>query len=924
MHAHTPTIATIDPRGLTVRSLSYCRGEEHQDPELRVTRHSYDHAGHPTASQDPRLPTPNQNSVYSLNGQVLLTDSVDAGWRVTLPGEAEQLLSGWDGRGSQRQVEYDDLLRPVLIREATGDSVGATGVALQQGPAVERLTYGGPQSAEHNQCNQLIRHDDTAGTVHHPDYSVLGAPLSEVRHFLRELNLPDWPLPIAERDALVEANGLESGWAFNALGEVIEQTDAMGNARQFKHTVAGQLKSVALGGQVLLSDINYNAFDQVEQQTAGNGVISRSLYDPQTGRLSELSAALPDAPPVQHFKYSYDPVGNIEQIEDAAQPVHFFANQRIDPISRYRYDTLYQLIEATGREVKTGASHGPALPDLHILPPDPNQIANYTQSYEYDAGGNLLKTHHVGDQPFTRLMRVAPGCNRSLPADEVDVDFEDGFDANGNLLQLVRGQDLSWDARNQLRHITTVQRDDGPSDDETYIYNGAAQRCRKIRSAQTRSRTLINEVRYLPGLEIRSSADGEVLHVVIVNNVRMLHWLAGKPNDIANDQLRYSLNDHLGSTTLELDDQGGLVSQEIYYPFGGTAWWAASGAVEVKYKTVRYSGKERDASGLYYYGFRYYAPWLLRWINPDPAGAINGLNIFCFTANSPLQNTDTNGLDYEGLLDETEINLILLGIPPSTRGLGEFSVQHRDNTLAALKKTTGYLENALKMIHLYPEASSETMRTYFGYEHPSVKKNVITAWNRTHQLSMEYQYPKASGKFVGFLQAQGDPSAFVVTSDVHGRIFMNTHTLDHPFLPLVIGHELSHLGSVKHITTTGPRTRDYYYLESEHFNTITSGYRISQDENIFRAGAKLITGGGLTPANLLNIKYPDRFIDTVNSFHSAPPASDLQTATSVFNRNPHIIASMSSENADSLIHAAHDLHVKYRSIISNQPGRSRH
>ncbi|PHN17638.1 RHS repeat-associated core domain-containing protein [Pseudomonas sp. ICMP 561] len=645
LHNHTPTLATVDPRGLTVGSLSYCRGEEHQEPELRVTRHSYDHAGRPIAGQDPRLPTPNQSSVYSLNGQVLLTDSVDAGWRVTLPGEAGQLLSGWDGRGSQQQVEYDELLRPLLIREATGDSVGATGAALQQRPAVERFTYGGPESAEHNQCNQLVRHDDTAGTVHHPDYSVLGAPLSDVRRFLRELDLPDWPLPIAERDVLVESAGLESKWIFNALGEVIEQTDAMGNARQFKHTVAGQLKSVALGGQVLLSDINYNAFDQVEQQTAGNGVISRSLYDPQTGRLSELSASVLNAPPLQLLKYSYDPVGNIEQIEDAAQPMRFFANQRIEPISRYRYDTLYQLIEATGREVKTDASHGPALPDLQNLPPDPNQIASYTQSYEYDAGGNLLKMHHVGAQPFTRLMRVAPDSNRSLPADEIDVDFEDGFDANGNLLQLVRGQDLSWDARNQLRHITTVQREDGPSDDETYIYDGQGQRCRKISSAQASGRTLINEVRYLPGLEIRSNADGETLHVIAVNNVRMLHWPAGTHND----QLRYSLSDHLDSSTLELDHQGGLISQESYYPFGGTSWWAARSAVEVKYKTVRYSGKERDASGLYYYGFRYYAPWLQRWINADPAN--DGLNAFQMVNNNPI-----NFFDREGLAGELAVS----------------------------------------------------------------------------------------------------------------------------------------------------------------------------------------------------------------------------------------------------------------------------
>ncbi|WP_277418791.1 RHS repeat domain-containing protein, partial [Pseudomonas viridiflava] len=316
-------------------------------------------------------------------------------------------------------------------------------------------------------------------------------------------------------------------------------------------------------------------------------------------------------------------------------------------VSHYTYDTLYQLIEAKGFEVKTDTSHGPSLPGMQNLPPDPNQIINYTQTYDYDAAGNLLTMHHVGAQTFTRKMRVAPDSNRSLPEGEVDTDFADSFDANGNLQQLVRGQSLSWSIRNQLQQITTVQRETGLNDEERYVYDGQGQRVRKINSAQASGRTLINEVRYLPGLEIRTTADGEILHVITAqagrNGVRVLHWEAGKPEGIANDQLRYSLTDHLGSSTLELDQQGGLISQESYYPFGGTAWWAGRSAVEAKYKTVRYSGKERDASGLYYYGLRYYAPWLQRWINPDPAGDVDGLNLFSFVKNSPVGHIDPAG-----------------------------------------------------------------------------------------------------------------------------------------------------------------------------------------------------------------------------------------------------------------------------------------
>jgi RHS repeat-associated protein len=36
----------------------------------------------------------------------------------------------------------------------------------------------------------------------------------------------------------------------------------------------------------------------------------------------------------------------------------------------------------------------------------------------------------------------------------------------------------------------------------------------------------------------------------------------------------------------------------------------------------------QSASGLSYYGARYLAPWLTRWISPDSAGAVDGLNLY--------------------------------------------------------------------------------------------------------------------------------------------------------------------------------------------------------------------------------------------------------------------------------------------------------
>jgi RHS repeat-associated protein len=58
---------------------------------------------------------------------------------------------------------------------------------------------------------------------------------------------------------------------------------------------------------------------------------------------------------------------------------------------------------------------------------------------------------------------------------------------------------------------------------------------------------------------------------------------------------------------------------------------AGKNKTQVQQKRYRYTGKERDdSSGLSYYGARYLAPWLTRWISPDSAGAVDGLNLYVY------------------------------------------------------------------------------------------------------------------------------------------------------------------------------------------------------------------------------------------------------------------------------------------------------
>lgn len=659
MHHQTPGLSVVDPRGLPIRSVDYCREVEGDPTQARINRTFHDAAGRAVEQWDPRLwalseedplRRANLTTVFSLAGNALFTDSVDAGWQLNLPGLGNEVLQGWDSRGAGREVEYDDLLRPLVVFEQ-----GTT----EPRRAVERMTYGGPDHGARNQCGQLIRHDDPAGTVLFEAFSITGKCVKQVRHFTLAPVAPDWPELEADRQRLLEpGDGAVSTWSFGPLKDVLEQVDAKGNRQVFSLTLDGRLRETRLQlqglttWQTLVSDIQYNAEGQVTHETAGNGVETTLLYRVEDGVLTERRAQDASARWLQHLIYDYDRTGNVLSIEDKALPVRYFANQRIEPISRFSYDSLYQLIEASGWEAG-GPNQGPE----SVGQADPAAVSNYRQTYSYDESGNLLKLTHVGAQNPGRELKAARYSNRCLPwrngVPPTEEEIAAAFDAKGNCLELDQGRFLRWDLRNQLQSISPVERDSGLNDQESYVYDGGGQRVRKIRSLNTNARTVVAEVRYLPGLELRTdSGTREALQVITaqagLNSVRVLHWETDPPSGVTNDQYRYSLVDHLNSCTLELADDARVISRETYHPFGTTAWSAGPNDTDGDYKTVRYSGKERDATGLYYYGFRYYLPWLQRWLNPDPAGDVDGLNFYLMVINNPMTFRDANGLAKTG------------------------------------------------------------------------------------------------------------------------------------------------------------------------------------------------------------------------------------------------------------------------------------
>lgn len=72
-----------------------------------------------------------------------------------------------------------------------------------------------------------------------------------------------------------------------------------------------------------------------------------------------------------------------------------------------------------------------------------------------------------------------------------------------------------------------------------------------------------------------------------------------------------------------------------------------------------FTGRRWDgAAQLYYYRFRDYAPLIGRFCQPDPLGYIDGMNLYAYVNNNPLNWTDPWGLSFWSWLGNTALGSV--------------------------------------------------------------------------------------------------------------------------------------------------------------------------------------------------------------------------------------------------------------------------
>lgn len=683
VHHNTPSVIHLDTLGRPVLSIAHNRIEERDNlgnligvsDEFYQTLIHLDIEGNAQSIVDDRNNTVMEYS-YDMLGHRVYQKSMDAGKRWMFNNAIGNPIRSWDSKDQLFSTTYDVLQRPVEMILQTDDG---------NSYLIEKIRYGesAPNAKLNNLRGQVAEHSDSSGRMINVAFDLKGNLLEERRNLATIIDEPiiDWTIG-APTNLLDEEENFTIITQYDALNRMtrlynwhrtpdrvavyLPTYNERGVLVSEDHSTAAQLTDVGFEGGnrvTAVSNITYNEKGQRMRMRSGNHTNTRYHYDPLTFRLMSLRTTgnLSEAPQnatnpnvIQDLVYTYDAMGNITEIEDNAYEPVFFRNQHVEPKSRYRYDALYRLIRAEGRENDTfNTAPGPVEQASREagFPVTDKTLRNYTQHYQYDAVGNILEMRHIADGlRWTRNYVYAADSNRLFSTTVGSQTVVYDYDNHGSMKNYNNSPEEyfpHWDYKDRVHSIHL-----GGGGQAWYQYDTSLERSRK-RIEKTDGTT--EERIYLGGAEVyRRWKNGNKVeeietHHFFVDDQRVLIVEDVLTTDnqhlTTNTLYRYQYSNHLGSVGLELNEDTAIISYEEYHPYGTVAYQATNTSINAIAKRYRYTGMERDAeSGLNYHSARYYLPWLGRWLSADPIGVAGGINLYSYALNNPINLGDVDGL----------------------------------------------------------------------------------------------------------------------------------------------------------------------------------------------------------------------------------------------------------------------------------------
>lgn len=519
-------------------------------------------------------------------------NELDALTRVTFPdskdisidytGCCPDLIEGiTDRAGKSLQWRYDAVKRPIEFINTDGTKI--KGSYDSNGNLVELKDPNGNSTRfEYNLDNFLIRKtysDDTYLTF---AYDEMGRLVERVNargvrsDFVYDEN--NNLVGITYADATPSVT-----YVYDAYNRVVERQDGIGTY-QFSYDANSQLKEV--NGPWENDTVTYS-YDELGNRTGlsvqGADVVTY-VYD-NLNRLTSIQQGTKT--------YSYTYAGASPLVQEVLRPngattqIAYDLLNRLtsvtnrsstsDIINQYTY-TFDQNDYRASESVINGGLAAPAQTALNTYRYNlVNQIIDTTNplfSFEFDNDGNMVRGITPGGYVFT----AAYDAENRLTA----VEYTDGSGMQFSSLFAYNGADL-------LSRKVTYQDGSGTSDIR-FIRDLHA-----VLQERDDSNTTLSE--YLWGLSVGGGIGG-------------LHEVSQGGGDY------YYLYDGKGNVVAVIDHAQQIVAGYTYDLFGLLA--AQTGTLQQPYlfSTKRYD----KGTGLLYYGYRFYAPLLGRWISRDPIG----------------------------------------------------------------------------------------------------------------------------------------------------------------------------------------------------------------------------------------------------------------------------------------------------------------
>jgi len=242
-------------------------------------------------------------------------------------------------------------------------------------------------------------------------------------------------------------------------------------------------------------------------------------------------------------------------------------------------------------------------------------------TYSYDAEGNRQTMGGTLSQvllPGPITGGIYDPANRQLSFGDKSM----AYDPNGNLVTLTDPTgttSFTWDSRNRLTALSAT----------------GLQFQAKYDTANRRIEQAVN------GQHHTYRHDGPDVVQTSFSDGTEVNYLGSLQIDevLARDTSEGYLTEALGSVVALVDASGVIATQYQYSPFGVPAPTGLGST-----NPFKFTGREHDGTGLYYYRNRYYDPRLKRFISEDPLGLAVGVNLYAYVENNPVSYTDPFGL----------------------------------------------------------------------------------------------------------------------------------------------------------------------------------------------------------------------------------------------------------------------------------------